>query len=230
MTMAIQDREKIVLETLEKLPKDNVVLIGGYAVNAYVPPRFSIDCDLAVIGDADKIETILAKNDFIRTERGNVPYGSYIRYVKSGVSFDLLVKSVLDRDSGIVFEGKIIQEHSRNRFTVGRSNPVRIRMRIADPEILFVMKFVTARRQDIRDLFMLAAEKLNWVVVSRIISDKCTHELIVKRVDLIRKSIQPKNYRHSLQGPYGKIPDERFALCKKRLNEFLERIKSTSFG
>ena len=34
----IQERERIVLETLEKVPKQNAILVGGYAVNAYVPP------------------------------------------------------------------------------------------------------------------------------------------------------------------------------------------------
>lgn len=48
-------REGVVLETLEKLPKDNIVLIGGYAVNAYVPPRFSIDCDFVVLGSSGMI-------------------------------------------------------------------------------------------------------------------------------------------------------------------------------
>ena len=43
----LESREALILQTLMELPKD-VVLIGGYAVNAYVPPRFSINCDLVV--------------------------------------------------------------------------------------------------------------------------------------------------------------------------------------
>lgn len=224
--MMIQDREKIVLETLEKIPKEDAVLIGGYAVNAYVPPRFSIDCDLVVLDNASKIEAALRKNGFIKTEAGDVPYGSYIRYFreKEKVSFDLLVNSVLDRDTGIVFKGELFKKYSKKRITVGRTNPIRIEMKIADLEILFTMKFVTARKQDIRDIFMLAGEDLNWDLIAKIVSEKCNSDLIKKRRQLITRNIQSKSYRDSLHGPYGKIPDEKFDLCKKRLIDFLNRL------
>ncbi len=62
--MMMQDREKIVLEMLEKIPKQSVVLIGGYAVNAYVPPRFSIDCDLVVLDNLGEVEAELKNNGF----------------------------------------------------------------------------------------------------------------------------------------------------------------------
>ena len=133
--MMIQDRERIVLETLEKIPKQNAVLIGGYAVNAYVPPRFSIDCDLVILDNAKAIEDTLKREGYTKEEAGEVPYGNYIRYVrqKEKVSFDLLVNSVLDRESGVVFEAELFRKNSRKRVTVGRANPVRIEMRIADP-------------------------------------------------------------------------------------------------
>jgi len=56
----LESREELILETLQELPKDTV-LIGGYAVNAYVPPRFSIDCDLFVLKGMDKVKKILLK-------------------------------------------------------------------------------------------------------------------------------------------------------------------------
>ncbi len=223
----IQNREEAVLEMLEKIPKEDVVLIGGYAVNAYVPPRFSIDCDLVVVGSPDKIEKALEQNGFVRAEEGDVTYGNYVRYMREmdGVSFDLLVNSVLDRETGISFEGKMFEEHSREMITIGRASPVRIKMRIADPEMLFVMKFVAARRQDIRDIFMLAGWELDWDAVGEMISVKCKSELIVERVDLIRRSVKSEGYRHSLQGPYGKMPDEMFDRCEKRLVQFLEKLE-----
>ena len=42
----LQLREKEIFETLNKLKGLNFVLIGGYAVNAYTLPRFSVDCDI----------------------------------------------------------------------------------------------------------------------------------------------------------------------------------------
>ena len=43
--MDFQIREDEIFKTLKKILKYKFVLIGGYAVNAYTLPRFSIDCD-----------------------------------------------------------------------------------------------------------------------------------------------------------------------------------------
>jgi len=53
----LQLREKEAFETLNKIKNCRFVLIGGYAVNAYTLPRFSVDCDIVVEGKtaADKI-------------------------------------------------------------------------------------------------------------------------------------------------------------------------------
>ncbi len=53
----LQLREKEIFETLKKIRMDNFVLIGGYAVNAYTLPRFSVDCDI-VIKDRKELEKI----------------------------------------------------------------------------------------------------------------------------------------------------------------------------
>lgn len=224
--MMIQERERVVLETLEKIPRQNVVLIGGYAVNAYVPPRFSIDCDIVILDNAKNIEDALKKDGYAKEEAGDVPFGNYLRYVgeKEKVSFDLLVNSVLDRGSGVVFEAELFEKYSRRRVTVGRAHPIRIEMRIADPELLFAMKFVSARKQDIRDIFMLAGEGLKWGLIVKIILGKCNSDMIKKRIDLIKRSIKSKGYRDSIHGPFGKMPDERFDSCRKRLLDFLGKL------
>jgi len=217
-------RESIIIKTLQRLPREDVVLIGGYAVNAYVPPRFSIDCDLVVLGSSSKLESLLREDGFRKVAEGDVSYGGYVRYEmeKVKVSFDLLKNSVVDRDTKIVFEGDLFQKYSAERTTVGRSVPTRIRMRIVDPELLFAMKFVSARRQDVRDMFMLSGADLNWDLISELVSVKCGRELIGKRSRSISRDVQSENFRDSLHGPFGRIPSERFELCRRRLVEFLK--------
>jgi hypothetical protein len=224
----LDSRESIIIKTLRKLPKEGVVLIGGYAVNAYVPPRFSIDCDLVVLGSSSRLESLLKEDGFGKTAEGDVSYGGYVRYEMKDVrvSFDLLENSVVDRDTGIVFEGELFKKHSAERTTVGRSVPARIRMRIADPELLFAMKFVSARRQDVRDMFMLAGANLNWDLVTELLSAKCDRRLMAERSHAIMKDLKSKTFRDSLHGPFGRIPNERFELCRRRLVEFLESVKS----
>jgi len=218
-------REAIILHVLEELSRD-VILIGGYAVNAYVPPRFSIDCDLVVLKGVAGIKKVLVKNGFEETERGEVPHGEYIRFVhkEEMVSFDLLVHAVLDRDSKVVFEGSLFTRYSRERITVGRANPIRISMKIADPELLFAMKFVSARRQDIRDIFMLSGIELNWGLIEELIKVKCDGELIKRKTTLIRAKIMGKSFRDGLHGAFGKIPDEIFDDCSSKLVKFLDGL------
>ncbi|MCL4437294.1 MAG: hypothetical protein M1503_04795 [Thaumarchaeota archaeon] len=222
----MQDREKIVLEMLEKIPKQSVVLIGGYAVNAYVPPRFSIDCDLVVLDDLAEVEASLKSNGFVKTESGDMIYGDYVRFLreKEKASFDLLVNAVSDRHTGVVFEKMLFEKYSKKRVTVGRATPARIEMKIADPELLFAMKFVSGRKQDIRDILMLSGEDLNWSLVVNLVSKKCEIDLVEKRIVLIKQKIESESYRDSLHGPYGKIPDERFKRCRKHLLELLEKL------
>lgn len=224
--MTLDERERMVLETLQRLPKLNIVLIGGYALNAYVPPRFSIDCDLVVLGNPSRVESLLKKSGFEKSESGETSYGTYVRYEKlpGKISFDLMIGSLVDRDTKIVFEGALFKKYSRRRSTIGRTVPVRIQMRIADPELLFAMKFVSARRQDVRDLFMLAGENLKLNVVREIVSEKCSPELRRKRAELIKSSVESSGYRDSLQGPFGKIPDKRFELCRKSIVELVESL------
>ena len=221
----LEPKEAIILETLRELPR-GIVLIGSYAINAYVPPRFSIDCDLVVLNEITEIKKILVKNSFEETDKGDVPYGKYLRFMRKDdkVSFDLMLNSVLDRETGIFFEGSLFEEYSKERFTVGRANPIRIIMRIANPEILFAMKFVSARRQDIRDIFMLSGIELNWDLITKIIKKKCSKEVIEKRVKSIKQKVTSKDYRESLQGAFGKIPDKIFESCSTNLVKFLDEL------
>ncbi|MEM2089262.1 MAG: nucleotidyl transferase AbiEii/AbiGii toxin family protein [Thermoproteota archaeon] len=220
----LESREAAILQTLKELPK-NMVLIGGYAVNAYVPPRFSIDCDIVVFKEVEEIKRILVKNGFEEVERGVFPQGEYVKLMRSDkASFDLLVNSVLDRESGIIFEDILFRKYSRERFTLGRANPIRIKLKIADPEVLFTMKFVSARRQDIRDIFMLSGIELNRNLIIELLREKCSEKLVKERIILVKTRVTDRNYRASLQGAFGRIPDETFEKCKLNLIGFLNTL------
>jgi hypothetical protein len=223
----LESGEALILQTLMELPKD-VVLIGRYAVNAYVPPRFSIDCDLVVFEGVTEIKKTLVKNGFEETEKGDVPYGEYFRFMrkKEKVSFDLLLNSMFDRASGMVFEGSLFKKYSRERVTVGRANPTRIKIRIADAELLFAMKFVSARRQDIRDIFMLSGTELNWNLIRDIVKEKCSEKSLKKRVKMIKAKVAKESYRDNLHGAFGKIPDRTFDRCVSNLVRFLDGLAS----
>ena len=231
--MSSEQKEKEVLETLKEIVKvkpKRTVLVGGYAINAYVLPRFSIDCDLVVLDDAKSIEKVLIQCGFKLVEEGNIPYGNYLRYGKGSsgekISFDLLIGSVYDRQSSVSFEKEIFKRYSKERITVGRAVQIQIKTRIADPELLFAMKFVTARRQDIRDIFMLASTRLNRSVVKSIVKTKLSYDLIKKRVRVISEMVNSSTFRDSLQSAHGRLPESFIVTARKKLLKVLEDLKT----
>jgi hypothetical protein len=221
-----EQKEQVVLETLTELPKKNIVLVGGYAVNAYAPPRFSVDCDLVVLRGVEEVEKALKQRGFRKEASSEASRGGFVRYSSkdNGISFDLLVGSLVDNQTGVVFEGKLFEKHSAERRVVGRMTVSIVTMRVADPELLFATKFVPARRQDARDMFMLSGTQLNWRLAEQLIREKCSATLIKGRVSLVRGIIDARQFRDSLQGAYGRIPDERYARCKKNLDSFFSGL------
>jgi len=221
--MEFELREKEVFRILEKLKHiDKVVLIGGYALNSYVEfPRFSIDCDL-IVYDEKEIMEILKKegyklvehrNDFARFERK-------VDVVKVGI--DILIKKVIDRQSGIAFDLADILKDSAIRELPSKSDArLKIRFRIAGPEMLFILKFASLRDQDIRDIFILSTHDLNRGKIKELVKKYFSDELLENRIKKLKESIESKNFIDSLQGVYGKLPEEFIVRNKKRLLSFV---------
>ena len=98
----LQLREKEIFETLKKIKDVNFVIIGGYAVNPYTIPRFSVDCDIVLNNEEDlkKLFSSLERNGYIKidTPKVELPYhGDFMRYEKNiikdiSASFDILFK------------------------------------------------------------------------------------------------------------------------------------------
>lgn len=225
----IEERERKVLNELKRIPKESVILIGAYAVNSYVPPRFSIDCDLFVCGKLRRVKKVLREDGFEETWSGKniTPYkGESYRFERKNemISFDLLVKEIMDRNTGVSISSSLVEKYSKERFTIGRASPIKIKMKIVDPEILFVMKFISCRKQDVRDLFMLSNLKLNNKLICEIIGEKCPDDVIKKNAEYISRMIKDKRFRDSLQGVFGAIPNETFNFCSENLNQILKEI------
>src|SRR3990167_2891770 len=108
----LQLREKEIFETLKRMGKFKFVIIGGYAVNAYALPRFSVDCDIVIKDHKElkEIEKVLLKFGYIKTgnKEDTSYYGDFLRFEKDlgeniKVSIDILIKEVLDRQTKAVF-------------------------------------------------------------------------------------------------------------------------------
>lgn len=222
----LQLREKEIFETLKKLRNIKFVIIGGYAVNPYTIPRFSVDCDLVLKDEKElkKLSKKLEENNYkkVPTPKVDLPYhGDFIRYEKNiakniDSSFDILFKEVFGRDNKVSFHAEWIFKNSSSILLKGKTITEKVKLNVVNVNALIVMKFISCRETDIRDVFVLItkAGDLKWI-----------KNEIIKRYDFndrfkrIKDKITSENFRNNLQGVYGKVDDKTFERYKKVLLE-----------
>ncbi|MBI5332304.1 MAG: nucleotidyl transferase AbiEii/AbiGii toxin family protein [Candidatus Aenigmarchaeota archaeon] len=223
--MDLEQREKTIFETLKQIADLDIILVGGYAINAYVLPRFSVDCDVVISQNIKEIKSILIRNSFIQTEADKrTPYlGRFMRFEKNKAAVDVLINGVTDRSTDMSFPYDLIRQNSEIRETVARASAEKISLRIANPEMLFVMKFVSCRRQDIRDIFILANTELNEEFIIKTL--ETLFASAVSNKEKIKQIITNQSFRDALQGVYGFVPENTFEAAKKKLLKILNKLQ-----
>lgn len=220
----LQIREKEIFETLKKLKNIEFVIIGGYAVNPYTIPRFSVDCDVVLKDENElkKLSKSLEENGYIKKPTPKVDllyHGDFIRYEKDVIenidaSFDILFKEVFGRNDKVSFNADWIFENSSLILLKGKTITDKIKLRVINIDALIVMKFISCRETDIRDIFMLTSKAKD---------PKWIKDEIIKRYNFdekfkkIKDKITSKDFKNNLQGVYGKIDDITFERYKKAL-------------
>ena len=217
-------REQAIFRALSSLSGCEFAIIGGYAVNAYVLPRFSVDCDLvANKAEGRKIAALLATQGFLKAGNAHEAYHNFERYERQVApgffaSFDLLIDSVHDRLSGATFSAGWTLENSAIRTLAGKTIPDTLALRIINPDALFVMKFACARVSDIRDLFMLCTEVDSWEFARREIGSRIGFD---GQHAKIMDKIRARQFKNNLEGVFGYIEPQAFA---KRLAK-MEKLR-----
>lgn len=229
MTSLFSSREKEIFDTLRELHGLDLVLIGGYAVNAYTLPRFSVDCDIVIKDKKElgKIESILKKLGYKKETHAKVdlPYHkNFVRYEKEigknfRVSLDILIKEVLDRRTKASFSADWIFSHSSKKRTRGKTILENLEIRVANPYALVAMKWVSCRINDIRDIFMLMPEVKDRENLRKEISQRTNFKEAFNR---IKEQITSEKFRNSLQGVYGYLHTKIFEKHQKSVLEFGE--------
>ena len=220
----LQLREREIFETLREIRKHRFAVIGGYAVNAYSLPRFSVDCDIVIEDESrlGNIEKELEKMKYVKqqTNHINLPIHEEIRRYEKKIaknfmeSIDIMIKYVSDRKTHGLFTAEWIFKNSASRQLKGKTITEKLRLRIINPDALIVTKFVSCRSTDIRDIFMLIvhADDVKWI-----------KQEVIKRCDfnerfasISDKIISPK-FKDNLQGVYGYIDNNLFEKHKKAI-------------
>ncbi len=219
-----QLREKEIFETLKHISKFEFVIIGGYAVNAYTLPRFSVDCDI-VIGESfelNKIEKELVKIGYKKEEGDKINtsyHGEFVRYEKEigndfKVSVDILFREILDRQSGACFSANWVFENSDKTLLRGKTITEELKLRIIKLDALIVTKFLSCRTNDIRDIFMLILQAIDLKWIKEEINKKTNFE---KQLVKIIEKISSSSFKDNLQGVFGYIDEKLFEKHKRVL-------------
>ncbi len=213
-------REMEIFEGLRRLTGTEFVVIGGYAVNAYAPPRFSVDCDVVVENGkhAERMAHRLVERGFKNAESGKTPGrygGAFVRMEKTlgnglKASFDLLIREVYDQRTRARFSFPWIHSHSARRVLRGKTFPSPLETRIADADALVVMKLVASRKADLRDVFMLAPQtetRESREFVRREVSQRTDWKAAIARAS---ETILSKEFRKNVEGVYGGVDEKTF--------------------
>jgi hypothetical protein len=219
-------REKEIFETLKKIKDSRFVLIGGYAVTSYTFPRFSVDCDI-VLKDKDELKEItkeLIKIGYEKEEidKTKLPYcGNFERYEKIlankfKVSIDILIDEVCDRQTGIVFSAEWVFENSEIRMIKGKTIEEELKLRVASPDALSVMKISSCRINDIRDVFMLALHIKDKKWVKEELNKRYNFN---ERFSILKEKINSKQFKDGLAGVFGLVDNRLFEKHKKEILE-----------
>ncbi len=221
----LQLRESEIFETLAKIRNFKFALIGGYAVNAYALPRFSVDCDIVLENgsEAKRIGKELEKFEYKRqlSDKPEQYYGEFVRYEKEiqknfKVSIDILIGSVFDRQTKASFSAKWVFENSMVRLVKGKTISGKLRLRVVNTDALIAMKIISCRTADIRDVFMLMpqAKGLSWI--KNEVSNRYGFE---DRLEKIKNEITSSHFKSNLEGVYGYIDN---AVFEKHKNAVLK--------
>lgn len=218
----LQLREKEIFETLKKVKPHQFAVIGGYAVNAYTLPRFSVDCDIVVKNQAvaKGIGLDLEKSGFkSKSGKGFSYNGKFARYEKQieksfSVSVDILIGKVIDRQTGCIYSAQWVFDNSAIMRLRGKTITESLELKIIDIDALIVMKFICARLTDIRDIFMLlpSANDKDWIKEE--ISKRFDFE---KAFNKIKGKITSAQFKNDLHGVFGYVDPKVFEKHKKAI-------------
>jgi hypothetical protein len=133
------------------------------------------------------------------------------------VNVDMLINAVTDRATGAVFDVEWIFKNSKNNLLRGKTIREELHVRIIDIDALVVMKIVSCRNTDIRDVFMMFPSVSNKEWIKSEVHKRCN---FTEKMNVITEKITSKQFKDGLSGVYGSIEEKVFDKHKKTLLSF----------
>lgn len=113
----------------------------------------------------------------------------------------------MDRQTGASVSAEWIFRNAKQRELKGKTITEVLQVRVINPDALFVMKMISCRQTDIRDMFMLALKTHDKGFIKAEVKSRCD---FMERFDRMAKVVKSKDFRNGLQGIYGAIDPQTF--------------------
>ena len=210
-------REHACFRVLRELGREEVILVGGYAVSAYGPPRFSVDLDLVLASPTvTPVRALLRDREFERVKewKGLEAFGGRAERWQRGprgatIAVDLLVDGVSDRVSGASWSFQDLRPRARRRTVRGLDPESVAEPIVADSEALIALKLAAGRRVDLRDVAVLSAGDVNRGAIAALAAP-IPHAIVARRARALLAALETEAFRNSLKGVYA-LDDRAYA-------------------
>ena len=235
MPKSFIERENEILGIIESVIKSglNYVLVGGYAVSAYMH-RFSVDADICIDKkDTDSFRNLLKSNHFAMTKRRDLEdtykgeFECYVKKTKLPIIVDLMIGSVASRQTNASISFHSLFENSVIKKIIGTEKSIEARIPVK--EALIALKIHAARMTDARDIVALC-EDIDYNLVERFVKRGNSREVHDNIKNLIIH-FKSDNFKDSFKGVFSieKLPVNNINNAVK-LMERLKNYKTGSIG
>ena len=231
--MEFVNRENEILQTLNRLVEEELdfVVVGGYAVSGLGKHRFSVDCDIVILKrEIGKTEAVLKKHgfelDIEKTGFDETYSGEFVRYKKKvgglPVTFDLLVGSLVCRNTGASWSFEYIKKHAVEAAITGIEKFANCR--VPEKELMIAFKIHSARRTDVRDVIMMLENSDLDKVVTHL--KRGNAETLKTQISHIMEMLNDARLVDSLKGVFRLTTDVKKQIedTQKKMKSLLERL------
>jgi len=226
------EQERAGFALLRRFREAEAVLVGGYAVSAYGPPRFSLDLDFVVPAAAlPGIRGLLQSADLarIRNWEGAAAFAGRAERWSRGeeaipLSVDLLIDGISDRVSGASHPYASVRHGARRVIVRGLDPSSEAEALVAAPEVLVALKLEAGRRVDLRDLAVLAGTDLDVERIATFLR-RDRRGVLLEHLDALAAALARRDFQDSLKGVY-MIDDRAFRRVANRTEGLVRDLRA----